>query len=96
MNKADKHVAEMNQYIKEEQRSKVVVSKELKMKIKSLEDGINEQKKLLASNITAYTKKQHELEGQLGDSKQLIAKKKSEMVTLSQQLNSTEKNLHQI
>ena len=62
MKKADKHVAEMNEYIKEEQRSKVVLSKELKIKIKQLEDGIAEQKKLLASNITFYTKKQHELE----------------------------------
>lgn len=62
MKKSDKHVAEMNAYIKEEQRSKVVLSKELKMKIKSLEDGINEQKKMLASNITFYTKKQNELE----------------------------------
>lgn len=61
MKKSDKHVAEMNAYIKEEQRSKVVLSKELKMKIKSLEDGINEQKKMLASNITFYTKKQNEL-----------------------------------
>lgn len=42
MKKADKHVAEMNEYIKEEQRSKVVLSKELKMKIKQLEDGIAE------------------------------------------------------
>ena len=42
MKKSDKHTAEMNAYIKEEQRSKVVLSKELKMKIKSLEDGINE------------------------------------------------------
>lgn len=84
MKKSDKHVAEMNEYIKEEQRSKVVLSKELKMKIKELEDGVNEQKKVLASNITMYTKKQHELESLLGDSKSLIAKKKSEMLTLSQ------------
>jgi hypothetical protein len=54
------------------------------MKIKELEDGVNEQKKVLASNITMYTKKQHELESLLGDSKSLIAKKKSEMLTLSQ------------
>ena len=62
MSKSDKHVAEMNQYIKEEQRSKVVLSKELKMKIQSLEEDLNQQKKMLASNITFYTKKQHELE----------------------------------
>lgn len=77
MAKEEKHVNQLNQYIKEEQRSKVVLSKEFKMKIEKLEDNLAAQKSAFTNNITAYKKKQSELETQLGQSLQLIELKKS-------------------
>lgn len=57
MMKEEKHVAKLNEYIAEQQKSKVALSKELKSKIKELNGTLAEYKKMLASNITFFNKK---------------------------------------
>lgn len=47
------------------------------MKIEKLEDNLAAQKSAFTNNITAYKKKQNELETQLGQSLQLIELKKN-------------------
>ena len=96
MKKEDKHVAEMNSYIQDSQRSKIMLSKEMKQEIQKREASISEYKSFLANNITTFTKKEHELQMQLAESRQMIAEKKNDMVKLQQQLNLSEKSLSQI